>query len=129
MRPTAYSYIRFSTRAQMSGDSMSRQLSNARDYARRHNLRLDETSYQVRRGDADIMLTTTEFDLLRFFMRNPMRVLSRAQILDEVWNYDFAGRASIVDLYVSYLRKKIDAERTPMLHTVRGVGYMLRPTE
>ena len=93
------------------------------------NLTLDETSYQVRRGDADIMLTTTEFDLLRFFMRNPMRVLSRAQILDEVWNYDFAGRASIVDLYVSYLRKKIDAERTPMLHTVRGVGYMLRPTE
>ena len=54
---------------------------------------------------------------------------SRAQILDEVWNYDFAGKASIVDLYVSYLRKKIDAERTPMLHTVRGVGYMLRPTE
>jgi len=93
------------------------------------NLTLDETSYQVTRGGDDIMLTTTEFDLLRFFMRNPVRVLSRAQILDEVWNYDFAGRASIVDLYVSYLRKKIDAERAPMLHTVRGVGYMLRPAE
>ena len=93
------------------------------------NLVMDESSYQVRRGGDDVMLTTTEFDLLRYFMRNPLRVLSRAQILDEVWNYDFAGKASIVDLYVSYLRKKIDAERTPMLHTVRGVGYMLRPAE
>jgi len=93
------------------------------------DLSLDETSYQVRRGDTDIMLTTTEFDLLRYFMRNPMRVLSRAQILDEVWNYDFAGKASIVDLYVSYLRKKIDADRPPMLQTVRGVGYLLRAAE
>jgi len=90
------------------------------------DLTLDETSFQVRRGETDIMLTTTEFDLLRFFMQNPNRVLSRAQILDEVWNYDFAGRASIVDLYVSYLRKKIDAGRSPMLQTVRGVGYLLR---
>ena len=93
------------------------------------NLVMDESSYQVRRGGDDVMLTTTEFDLLRYFMRNPLRVLSRAQILDEVWNYDFAGKASIVDLYVSYLRKKIDADRPPMLHTVRGVGYMLRPAE
>jgi two-component system response regulator TrcR len=93
------------------------------------NLVMDEASYQVTRDDAAITLTTTEFDLLRYFMRNPLRVLSRAQILDEVWNYDFAGKASIVDLYVSYLRKKIDADRAPMLHTVRGVGYMLRPAE
>ena len=93
------------------------------------NLMMDESSYEVKRDDTTIALTTTEFDLLRYFMRNPLRVLSRAQILDEVWNYDFAGRASIVDLYVSYLRKKIDAERAPMLHTVRGVGYTLRPAE
>ena len=91
------------------------------------DLLLDEVSYQVRRGDTAVALTTTEFELLRYFMRNPRRVLTRAQILDEVWNYDFAGRDSIVDLYVSYLRKKIDAERDPMLQTVRGVGYMLRP--
>jgi two-component system response regulator TrcR len=62
-------------------------------------------------------------------MRNPVRVLTRAQILDQVWNYDFAGRASIVDLYVSYLRKKIDSGNVPMIHTVRGVGYVLRPVE
>jgi two-component system response regulator TrcR len=60
-------------------------------------------------------------------MRNPKRALSRTQILDRVWNYGFDGRSSIVDLYVSYLRKKIDAGREPMIHTVRGVGYMLRP--
>lgn len=93
------------------------------------DLLLDETSYEVNRGGDPIQLTTTEFELLRYFMRNPRRVLSRAQILDRVWNYDFAGKASIVDLYVSYLRKKIDADRPSMIHTVRGVGYVLRPAE
>lgn len=91
------------------------------------DLFLDEASYEVRRDGEPITLTTTEFELLRYFMRNPRRVLSRPQILDRVWNYDFAGKASIVDLYVSYLRKKIDADREPMIHTVRGVGYVLRP--
>jgi two-component system response regulator TrcR len=93
------------------------------------DLLLDETSYEVNRGGDQIALTTTEFELLRYLMRNPRRVLSRAQILDRVWNYDFAGKASIVDLYVSYLRKKIDAGRPSMIHTVRGVGYVLRPAE
>jgi two-component system response regulator TrcR len=93
------------------------------------DLLLDETSYEVNRGGDAISLTTTEFELLRYLMRNPRRVLSRAQILDRVWNYDFAGKASIVDLYVSYLRKKIDAGRPSMIHTVRGVGYVLRPAE
>ncbi len=92
------------------------------------DLLLDEASYLVTRGDETISLTVTEFELLRFFMRNPLRVLTRAQILEHVWKYDFAGRASIVDLYISYLRKKIDADRPPMIHTVRGVGYVLRPT-
>ena len=73
-----------------------------------------------------ISLSSTEFELLRFLMRNPRRALSRTEILDRVWNYDFAGRTSIVDLYISYLRKKIDSGREPMIHTVRGVGYMLR---
>jgi two-component system, OmpR family, response regulator TrcR len=76
-----------------------------------------------------IALTSTEFELLRFLMRNPRRALSRKEILHRVWDYDFGGRSSIVDLYVSYLRKKIDTRRQPMIHTVRGVGYMLRPAE
>jgi two-component system OmpR family response regulator len=67
--------------------------------------------------------------LLRFMMRNPRRVLSKAQILDRVWSYDFGGRAHVVELYISYLRKKIDAGREPMIHTVRGVGYVLKVPE
>ena len=72
-------------------------------------------------------MTVTEFELLRYLMRNPRRAISRTEILDRVWNYGFGGRSSVVDLYISYLRRKIDAGREPMIHTVRGVGYMLRP--
>jgi two-component system OmpR family response regulator len=91
------------------------------------DLTLDEDSHEVRRGGDRVELTATEFELLRYFMRNPKRVLSKAQILDRVWNYDFGGQANIVELYVSYLRKKIDAGRTPMIHTVRGSGYLIKP--
>ncbi|WP_435747676.1 response regulator transcription factor [Nocardioides sp. SYSU DS0663] len=91
------------------------------------DLRLDEDSHEVFRGTDEITLTATEFELLRFFMRNPRRVLSKAQILDRVWNYDFGGQANVVELYVSYLRKKIDAGREPMIHTMRGAGYVLKP--
>ncbi len=91
------------------------------------DLVLDEDSREVRRGDDQIALTATEFELLRFLMRNPKRVLSKAQILDRVWNYDFGGQANIVELYISYLRKKIDAGREPMIHTMRGFGYVLKP--
>ncbi|MBO0880738.1 MAG: response regulator transcription factor [Mycobacterium sp.] len=93
------------------------------------DLVLDGASREVTRAGTPVSLTSTEFDLLHFLMRNPRRALTRAEILDRVWNYDFAGRTSIVDLYISYLRKKIDAGREPMIHTVRGVGYMLRPPE
>jgi two-component system, OmpR family, response regulator TrcR len=93
------------------------------------DLTLDGPSHEVTRAGTPISLTSTEFELLRFLMRNPRRALTRTEILDRVWNYDFAGRTSIVDLYISYLRKKIDAGRKPMIHTVRGVGYMLRPPE
>ncbi|BBX42235.1 response regulator transcription factor [Mycobacterium simiae] len=93
------------------------------------DLRLDTASREVIRDGTAIALSSTEFELLRFLMRNPRRALSRTEILDRVWNYDFAGRTSIVDLYISYLRKKIDSGREPMIHTVRGVGYMLRPPE
>jgi two-component system, OmpR family, response regulator TrcR len=91
------------------------------------DLTLDSASHEVARAGEPIAVTSTEFELLRFLMRNPGRALTRTEILDRVWNYDFAGRTSIVDLYISYLRKKIDAGREPMIHTVRGVGYMLRP--
>jgi two-component system OmpR family response regulator len=92
-------------------------------------LTMDEDAREVYRGDRAIDLTATEFELLRFLMRNPRRVLSKAQILDRVWNYDFGGDAHVVELYISYLRKKIDHGHAPMIHTVRGVGYVLKPTE
>ena len=91
------------------------------------DLELDEDSHEVFRSGEEIMLTATEFELLRFLMRNPRRVLSKAQILDRVWNYDFGGQANVVELYISYLRKKVDAGRTPMIHTMRGAGYVLKP--
>lgn len=91
------------------------------------DLVLDEDSHEVTRAGEVITLTTTEFELLRFLMRNPRRVLSKTQILDRVWNYDFGGRSNIVELYISYLRKKIDTGREPMIHTLRGSGYVLKP--
>ncbi|MDO4717070.1 MAG: response regulator transcription factor [Propionibacteriaceae bacterium] len=91
------------------------------------DLMLDEDSHEVTRGGDPITLTATEFELLRYLMRNPRRVLSKAQILDRVWNYDFGGQANVVELYISYLRKKIDAGREPMIHTRRGAGYVLKP--
>jgi two-component system OmpR family response regulator len=91
------------------------------------DLILDEDSHEVSRAGEQISLTATEFELLRYLMRNPRRVLSKAQILDRVWSYDFGGQANVVELYISYLRKKIDAGRTPMIHTMRGAGYVLKP--
>jgi two-component system, OmpR family, response regulator len=91
------------------------------------DLTMDEDAREVRRGGTVIDLTATEFELLRYLMRNPRRVLSKAQILDRVWNYDFGGQAHVVELYISYLRKKIDTGRAPLIHTVRGVGYVLKP--
>ncbi|OBH08063.1 MULTISPECIES: two-component system response regulator TcrX [unclassified Mycobacterium] len=91
------------------------------------DLVLDEDSHEVARAGEPISLTSTEFELLRFMMRNSKRVLSKAQILDRVWSYDFGGRSNIVELYISYLRKKIDNGREPMIHTLRGAGYVLKP--
>ncbi len=91
------------------------------------DLKLDEDSHEVFRGGDEINLTATEFELLRFLMRNPRRVLSKTQILDRVWDYDFGGQANVVELYISYLRKKVDAGREPMIHTMRGAGYVLKP--
>jgi two-component system OmpR family response regulator len=93
------------------------------------DLTLNEDSYEVFRGDTPIELTTTEFELLRYLMSNPRRVLSKNHILDRVWSYDFGGKQSIVEIYISYLRKKIDTLGPPLIHTVRGVGYMIKAAD
>jgi two-component system, OmpR family, response regulator len=90
---------------------------------------LDEDSHEVWRGEAQVRLTATEFNLLRFFLLNPRRVLSKAQILDNVWHYDFGGDASVVETYVSYLRKKLESLGPPLIETIRLVGYTLREPE
>ena len=102
------------------------RLGDSGDVIRVSDLTLDERSREVRRGDDLIELTPTEFDLLRFLMINARTVVSKAQILDRVWHYDFAGRSNVVEQYVGYLRRKVDAKREPLIHTVRGVGYVLR---
>jgi two-component system OmpR family response regulator len=91
------------------------------------DLVLNLDTREVTRSGDDIELTATQWELLRYLMENARRVVSKSQILDQVWHYDFGGTANIVELYVSYLRKKIDAGRAPMIHTVRGVGYVLKP--
>ena len=91
-----------------------------------HDLELNEDSHEVRRGRRVIDVSPTEFKLLRYLLLNPNRVLSKAQILDHVWDYDFRGEAGIVESYISYLRRKIDPEDPPLIHTRRGVGYVLR---
>ncbi|WP_433875950.1 response regulator transcription factor [Sinomonas atrocyanea] len=93
------------------------------------DLVLNTDTREVTRGGEDIQLTATQFELLRYLMENPRRVISKAQILDRVWQYDFGGQANIVELYISYLRKKIDVDRPPMIHTVRGAGYVIKPAD
>jgi two-component system OmpR family response regulator len=91
-----------------------------------HDLELDEDTHEVRRGLRLIEVSPTEFKLLRYLMLNPNRVLSKAQILDHVWDYDFRGQSGIVESYISYLRRKIDVEEPALIQTKRGVGYVLR---
>ena len=91
------------------------------------DLELDEDAHEVMRGGSHVELTATEYRLLRYFMLNPRRVLTRAQLLEHVWEYDFGGDARVLETYVSYLRKKLDVHGPSLIHTVRGVGYSLRP--
>jgi len=90
------------------------------------DLELDEESREVTRAGAPIELTATEYRLLRYLLANPRRVLTRAQILDHVWDYDFGGDGRVLETYISYLRKKLDAHGPPLIRTVRGVGYALQ---
>jgi two-component system OmpR family response regulator len=93
------------------------------------DVEMDEGAHEVRRGGTLVPLTATEFNLLRFFMLNPRQVLSKPQILDHVWHYDFGGEANVVETYVSYLRKKLERHGPPLIHTIRLVGYALRAPE
>ena len=95
------------------------------DVLRYRDLMLDEARHEVTRGDRRLELTATEFNLLRFFLLNPQRVLSKGQILQNVWRYDFGGNANVVETYVSYLRRKLHAAGPPLIKTVRQAGYML----
>jgi len=90
------------------------------------NLQMNEDAHEVTRGSRSIELTATEYNLLRYLLQNPRRVLSKSQILDHVWHYDFRGDANVVETYISYLRRKIDSTEPHLIHTVRGVGYVLR---
>ncbi len=90
------------------------------------DLELDDDAREVARAGQVIDLTATEYRLLRYFMLNPRRVLTRSQLLDHVWDYDFGGDARVLETYVSYLRKKLDVHGPSLIHTVRGVGYALR---
>jgi two-component system OmpR family response regulator len=90
------------------------------------DIELDENTHEVRRRGQLVELTRTEYELLRYLLLNPGRVLSKAQILDHVWQYDFQGRSNVVELYISYLRRKLDADLPQLIQTIRGVGYILR---
>ncbi|HEY2298398.1 MAG TPA: response regulator transcription factor [Jatrophihabitans sp.] len=90
------------------------------------DIELDDETHEAWKAGAPVALSPTEFKLLRYFMQNTGRVLSKAQILDNVWNYDFGGDANVVESYVSYLRRKVDTTQPRLLHTLRGVGYVLR---
>ena len=90
------------------------------------DVELDEDTHEVTRSGSVVDLTATEYRLLRYLLLNPRRVLTRAQLLEHVWDYDFGGDARVLETYVSYLRKKLDAHGAPLIHTVRGVGYALR---
>ena len=87
---------------------------------------MDEAVHEVRRAGVPIQLTVTEYNLLRFFLLNPRHVLSKMEILDHVWHYDFQGNANVVETYVGYLRKKLDRYGPQLIHTIRQVGYILR---
>jgi len=99
------------------------------DVLRFADLTLDEGRHEVFRGETPIELTATEFNLLRYFLLNPRRVLSKSQILQNVWRYDFGGNSNVVETYVSYLRRKLDAAGPPLIRTVRQAGYMLEASE
>jgi two-component system, OmpR family, response regulator len=99
------------------------------DILRFGDLVLDEARHEVSRADVVLDLTATEFNLLRFFMLNPRRVLSKGQILQHVWRYDFGGNTNVVETYVSYLRRKLDVLGPPLIRTVRQAGYMLEPEQ
>jgi two-component system OmpR family response regulator len=106
--------------------SLEELVARVRAVLRRSQAPVDEDTMRVSRGGRPIQLSPTEFKLLRFLLINRERVLSKSQILDHVWQYDFGGSSGVVENYISYLRKKVDQDASPLIHTVRGFGYVLR---
>ncbi len=102
------------------------EASSSRSRLRFADLELDDDTHEVWRAGVPVTLSATEFKLLRYLLLNPRRVLSKSQILDHVWAYDFDGDAGVVETYISYLRRKLDRVEPHLIHTVRGVGYTLR---
>ena len=125
-KPFALAEIIARTRALLRRAGIEQQDEGVLRFA---DLEMDEGAHEVRRNGTRIQLTATEFNLLRFFLRNPRQVVSKAQILDNVWHYDFGGEANVVETYVSYLRKKLEKHGPPLIHTIRLVGYTLRDPE
>jgi two-component system OmpR family response regulator len=121
-KPFALSEIVARTRAilrRTGGDAIDAKLRFA-------DVELDDNTHEVWRGGSPVTLTATEFNLLRLFLQNPKRVLSKEQIIDHVWHYDFGGDFNVVETYVSYLRKKLDKFGPPLIQTIRTVGYIQR---
>ena len=114
-------------RAALRSKTMPSAQSNEEETLYLADLRVNEQTRQVTRGDHDIELTPREFDLLVYLLKNKQLVLNREQIIESVWGYDYYGDTNVVDVYIRYIRKKIDlSEMEPLIHTVRGVGYVLR---
>jgi two-component system, OmpR family, response regulator MprA len=122
VKPFAYEELLARVRA-----LLRRRAPGATRVLRYADLSLDSGTHEVQRGGRPISLTTLEFELLRYFLRNPRQVLSRGQILDAVWGYDFSASSNVVDVYVGYLRAKLEEASEPrLIHTLRGAGYVLR---
>ncbi len=126
VKPFSLSEVVARIRAVLKRTGKAQQRITARFVLQYADLELDDAAHEVRRGGDDIALSPTEFRLLRYLVENSETVVSKAQILDTVWNYDFGGEVNVVESYISYLRRKIDVGRPPLIHTIRGVGYVLR---
>jgi two-component system OmpR family response regulator len=125
LKPFSLSEVVARIRAVLKRTGRAVQLAQ-RDVLSYADLELDDSAHEVRRSGVEIPLSPTEFRLLRYLVENAEAVVSKAQILDTVWQYDFGGEMNVVESYISYLRRKVDAGRSPLIHTVRGVGYVLR---
>ncbi|MBV9846809.1 MAG: response regulator transcription factor [Kutzneria sp.] len=125
-KPFSLEEVVLRLRAILRRTRASTEFSHDDGLLRYHDLELDEEAHEVRRDGRAVQLSPTEFNVLRYLLVNAEKVVSKTQILDRVWNYDFGGDSRIVESYISYLRRKVDTAGPPLIHTIRGVGYTLR---